>query len=91
VCNEGALIAARENKKAVSLEHLEKAIERVIAGLEKKNRVINPKEKEIIAYHEAGHATVSWFLQHADPLMKAYIYSSLFFCCVLVKSPFYSD
>jgi len=73
VCNEAALIAVREDKKAVTLEHLEKAVERVVGGLEKKSRLINPKEKEIVAYHEAGHATVGWFLQYADPLLKVSI------------------
>eukprot|EP01027_Heterolobosea_sp_BB2_P016473 GEZU01023462.1.p1 GENE.GEZU01023462.1~~GEZU01023462.1.p1 ORF type:complete len:425 (-),score=164.46 GEZU01023462.1:37-1311(-) len=70
VCNEGAIIAARSDKKFVELIDLEKAIDRVIGGLEKKNRVLSPKEKRIVAYHEAGHAVVSWFLKHCDPLLK---------------------
>lgn len=73
VCNEAALIAARYLAKHVQLEHFEQAIERVIAGLEKKSLVIQPEEKKVIAYHEAGHAIVGWFLRHADPLMKVSI------------------
>lgn len=70
VCNEAALIAARYGDKEVMLKHFEQAIERVVAGLEKKSLVIQPDEKKVIAYHEAGHAVVGWFLEHADPLMK---------------------
>ena len=70
VCNEAALIAARYSAKEVAFTHFEQAIERVVAGLEKKSLVIQPEEKEVIAYHEAGHAVVGWFLRHADPLMK---------------------
>lgn len=70
VCNEAALIAARYADKEVMLKHFEAAIERVVAGLEKKSLVIQPDEKKVIAYHEAGHAVVGWFLEHADPLMK---------------------
>ena len=70
VCNEAALIAARYGDKEVMLKHFESAIERVVAGLEKKSLVIQPDEKKVIAYHEAGHAVVGWFLEHADPLMK---------------------
>ena len=70
VCNEAALIAARHADKEVMLKHFEAAIERVVAGLEKKSLVIQPDEKKVIAYHEAGHAVVGWFLEHADPLMK---------------------
>lgn len=70
VCNEAALIAARYGDKEVMLKHFEQAIERVVAGLEKKSLVIQPDEKKVIAFHEAGHAVVGWFLEHADPLMK---------------------
>lgn len=70
ICNEAALIAARGNKTSVSMADLEAAIERVIGGLEKKDKVLNPKEKKIVAYHEAGHAVVGWFSQHANPLLK---------------------
>ena len=70
VCNEAALIAARHLATEVNLTHFEQAIERVIAGLEKKSLVIHPDEKKVIAYHEAGHAVIGWFLEHADPLMK---------------------
>ncbi|CAG8478177.1 14518_t:CDS:2 [Gigaspora rosea] len=73
VCNEAALIAARYRKDWVSEEHFEKAIERVIAGLEKKSRVLSPEEKKTVAYHEAGHAVAGWFLEHADPLLKVSI------------------
>lgn len=73
VCNEAALIAARKNKSKISREDFSDAIDRVIGGLEKKNKVISPREKETIAYHEAGHATVSWLLEHASPLVKVTI------------------
>jgi AFG3 family protein len=73
VCNEAALIAARYLASDVKLEHFEAAIERVVAGLEKKSLVLQPEEKRVIAYHEAGHAIVGWFLEHADPLMKVSI------------------
>ncbi|CAG0904439.1 unnamed protein product, partial [Cyprideis torosa] len=73
VCNEAALIAARDNHKRVELIHFEKAIERVIAGVEKKTQVLQPDEKKIVAYHEAGHAVAGWFLEHADPLLKVSI------------------
>ena len=73
VCNEAALIAARENKKAIEMVDFESAIDRVIGGLEKKNKIISPEEKEIVAYHEAGHAVAGWFLEHADPLVKVSI------------------
>jgi AFG3 family protein len=69
VCNEAALIAARGNAESVTEKHFEDAIERVIAGLERKSRVLSPEEKKTVAYHEAGHAVVGWFLQHADPLL----------------------
>ncbi len=73
ICNEAALIAARKGKKVVSKEDFLDAVDRVIAGLEMKNRIITPEEKKIIAFHEAGHATVSWFLEHAAPLVKVTI------------------
>lgn len=73
ICNEAALIAARYNKKAVDMQDFQAAIDRVIGGLEKKNKIISPEEKEIIAYHEAGHAISGWFLQHAHPLLKVTI------------------
>lgn len=73
VCNEAALIAARYLKKSVSEKHFEQAIERVIGGLEKKTQVLQPAEKKTVAYHEAGHAVVGWFLEHADPLLKVSI------------------
>jgi AFG3 family protein len=73
VCNESALIAARHQKDEVTEEDFEQAIERVIAGLEKKSRVLSPEEKKIIAYHEAGHAIAGWYLEHADPLLKVSI------------------
>ena len=73
ICNEAALIAARRNKKAVELEDFNYALDKVIGGLEKKNKIISPEEKEIIAYHEAGHAICGWFLEHADPLVKVTI------------------
>ncbi|OBZ84579.1 Mitochondrial respiratory chain complexes assembly protein rca1 [Choanephora cucurbitarum] len=70
VCNEAALIAARRMKLEVEEVDFEDAIERVIAGLEKKSRVLSPEEKKTVAYHEAGHAVAGWFLEHADPLLK---------------------
>ena len=73
VCNEAALIAARFNANFVQLKHFEAAIERVIAGLEKKSRVLSPEEKRTVAFHEAGHAIAGWFLEHADPLLKVSI------------------
>ncbi|KAJ2802588.1 AAA ATPase afg3 [Coemansia guatemalensis] len=73
VCNEAALIAARAGSKRVEHIHFEQAIERVIAGLEKKSRVLSPDEKRTVAYHEAGHAVVGWFMRHADPLLKVSI------------------
>ena len=73
VCNEAALIAARRNKKQVEMDDFNYALDRVIGGLEKKNKLISPKEKEIIAYHEAGHAICGWFLEHASPLVKVTI------------------
>ena len=73
VCNEAALVAARRNKKAVGLDDFNYALDRVIGGLEKKNKLISPKEKKIIAYHEAGHAICGWFLENASPLVKVTI------------------
>uniref|UniRef100_UPI004056E4D9 ATP-dependent zinc metalloprotease FtsH n=1 Tax=Alistipes sp. TaxID=1872444 RepID=UPI004056E4D9 len=73
VCNEAALIAARHNKEAVGKEDFLAAVDRIIGGLERKNKVISPQEKKTIAYHEAGHATVSWLLEHANPLVKVTI------------------
>ena len=73
VCNEAALIAARKNKEAVDMQDFQDAIDRVIGGLEKKNKIISPEEKEIIAYHEAGHAICGWYLEHAHPLLKVTI------------------
>ncbi|ORY99433.1 peptidase family M41-domain-containing protein [Syncephalastrum racemosum] len=73
VCNEAALIAARKMKDAVTEIDFEQAIERVIAGIEKKSRVLSPEEKKTVAYHEAGHAIAGWFLEHADPLLKVSI------------------
>ena len=73
VCNEAALIAARENASAIEEFHFDQAIERVIAGLERKSRVLSPEEKTTVAYHEAGHAVCGWFLEHADPLLKVSI------------------
>lgn len=73
VCNEAALIAARKNKSVVQVDDFNNAIDRVIGGLEKKNKIISPQEKEIIAYHEAGHAVCGWYLEHADPLLKVTI------------------
>jgi cell division protease FtsH len=73
VCNEAALIAARNNKTAVDMKDFQDAIDRVIGGLEKKNKIISPEEKKIIAYHEAGHAIAGWFLEYADPLVKVSI------------------
>ena len=73
VCNEAALIAARRNKTQVDMDDFNYALDRVIGGLEKKNKLISPDEKEIIAYHEAGHAICGWFLEHASPLVKVTI------------------
>ena len=73
VCNEAALIAARKNKNGVDMQDFQDAVDRVIGGLEKKNKIISPEEKKIIAYHEAGHAICGWFLEHAYPLLKVTI------------------
>lgn len=73
VCNEAALIAARYNAKAVTLRHFELAIERVIGGVEKKSKLLDPNEKRVVAYHEAGHAVCGWYLKYAHPLLKVSI------------------
>ncbi|XP_033183977.2 AFG3 like matrix AAA peptidase subunit 2 [Bombus vancouverensis nearcticus] len=73
VCNEAALIAARDLSDNIYLKHFEQAIERVIAGMEKKTNVLQPEEKKTVAYHEAGHAVAGWFLRYADPLLKVSI------------------
>jgi cell division protease FtsH len=73
VCNEAALIAARRNRTEVTEQDFQDAIDRVIGGLEKKNKIISKEEKRIVAYHEAGHAVVGWFVEHADPLVKVSI------------------
>jgi len=73
VCNEAALIAARDDVDAVTLIHFQKAVERVMGGLEKKNRILSLSERTTVAYHEAGHAVTGWFLEHADPLLKVSI------------------
>ena len=74
VCNEAALIAARNEKKFVDKQDFLDAVDRIVGGLEKKNKIITPAEKKAIAYHEAGHATVSWMLEHAAPLVKVTIF-----------------
>lgn len=73
ICNEAALIAARHDKKSIGKQDFLDAVDRIIGGLEKKNKIISPKEKKTIAYHEAGHASVSWLLEHANPLVKVTI------------------
>lgn len=73
LCNEAALIAARKNKKQVDKQDFLDAVDRIIGGLEKKSKIITPAEKKVIAYHEAGHATSSWLLEHASPLVKVTI------------------
>ena len=73
MCNEAALIAARENKKCVTMDDFQAAIDRIVGGLEKKNKLISSKEKKIVSYHEAGHAIAGWFLKHANPLVKVSI------------------
>ena len=73
LCNEAALMAARRDKEYVEMVDFQDSIERVIAGLEKKNKLISPKEREIVAYHEAGHAIVGWYLEHTDPVLKVSI------------------
>ena len=73
VCNEAALIAARKNKKSVGKQDFLDAVDRIVGGLEKKNKIITEEEKQAVAFHEAGHATVSWMLEHAAPLVKVTI------------------
>ncbi len=73
VCNEAALLAARDDKDAIDMVDFEKSIDRVIAGLEKKNKLISPEEKKIVAYHEAGHAITGWYLEYTDPVVKVSI------------------
>ncbi|XP_014494439.1 ATP-dependent zinc metalloprotease FTSH 10, mitochondrial isoform X3 [Vigna radiata var. radiata] len=73
VCNEAALIAARSEVTQVTMDHFEAAIDRIIGGLEKKNKVISKVERRTVAYHESGHAVAGWFLEHADPLLKVTI------------------
>tara|TARA_Y100000589_G_scaffold121644_1_gene115995 strand:- start:81 stop:2069 length:1989 start_codon:yes stop_codon:yes gene_type:complete len=73
VCNEAALIAARKKKKVIEKQDFLDSVDRIIGGLEKKSKIISPTEKKKIAYHEAGHATVSWMLEHASPLIKVTI------------------
>jgi cell division protease FtsH len=73
LCNEAALIAARKKKKHIELQDFLDAVDRIVGGLEKKNKIITPQEKKTIAYHESGHATVSWLLEHASPLVKVTI------------------
>jgi len=73
VCNEAALLAARENKESIEMQDFERAVDRVVAGLEKKSKVISPEERRIVAYHEAGHAITGWFLEHTDPVVKVSI------------------
>jgi cell division protease FtsH len=73
LCNEAALIAARRGKKSVEMVDFQDSIEKVIAGLERKNKLISPEERKIVAYHEAGHAVVGWYLEHTDPVLKVSI------------------
>lgn len=73
VCNESALVAARRNKTEIDLDDFNYALDRVIGGLEKKNKLISPEEKQVIAYHEAGHAICGWYLPFASPLVKVTI------------------
>ncbi|XP_010256889.1 PREDICTED: ATP-dependent zinc metalloprotease FTSH 10, mitochondrial-like [Nelumbo nucifera] len=73
VCNEAALIAARNEVSQIAMEHFEAAIDRIIGGLEKKNKVISKQERRTVAYHESGHAVAGWFLEHAEPLLKVTI------------------
>jgi ATP-dependent Zn protease len=73
ICNEAALIAARNNKSEVDKQDFLDAVDRIVGGLEKRNKIISPEEKKVIAFHEAGHATVSWLVKHASPLVKVTI------------------
>ena len=76
MCNEAALIAARDLSSGIVLKNFEQAIERVVAGMEKKTNVLQPEEKKTVAYHEAGHAVAGWFLEHADPLLKVICFNN---------------
>ena len=80
MCNEAALIAARSGKEAVSMVDFESAVDRIIGGLEKKDKVISVVERRTVAFHEAGHAVVGWFLEHAEPLLKVRA------CCINLLS-----
>jgi cell division protease FtsH len=73
VCNEAALSLPVKIKPEIDMQDFQDAVDRVIGGLEKKNKIISPEEKRIVAYHEAGHAIAGWFLEHADPLVKVSI------------------
>lgn len=73
VCNEAALIAARDLRNDIVMKNFEAAIDRVVAGMEKKTNVLQPEEKKTVAYHEAGHAVAGWYLEHADPILKVSI------------------
>ena len=77
ICNEGAILAARREAESISLSDFEKAVDRVIGGMERAGGMMTPEEKRTVAYHEAGHAVTGWFLQHADPLLKV----GPTFCC----------
>jgi ATP-dependent Zn protease len=73
VCNEAALYAAREGKKSISIGDFDHAVDRVLAGAEKKSKTLSAEERRIVAYHESGHVLTAWFLEHADPLLKTTI------------------
>ena len=93
MCNEAALIAARDKKDNIDLKNFEQAIERVVAGMEKKTNVLQPEEKKTVAYHEAGHAVAGWFLEYADPLLKVNVFIKLILilkCRSYVKKYFLS-
>ena len=93
VCNEAALIAARRNREFVTKQDFLDAVDRIVGGLEKKNKVFTDSEKRTIALHEAGHATVSWFCEHAHPLVKVSIVprgqalGAAWYLCLLYTSP----
>ena len=89
VCNEAALIAARDMNEHILMKHFEQAIERVVAGLEKKTQVLQPDEKRVVAYHEAGHAVCGWFLEHADPLLKVCCFTITIMLCGDVYKKFF--
>ena len=84
-----ALIAARDMNESIKQIHFEQAIERVIAGMEKKTNVLAPDEKKTVAYHEAGHAVSGWFLEHSDPLLKVKKTKINYFFCNLIKIKMY--